>query len=219
MRRGGGRLRHERREEGGAVTVEAALLTPVIFLIIFGLFDAALLLRDYAGASSAARVGVRIASTGADSGACVSQPEDLSPCPANGAPELAQLAADQVATSASAVPKGSFQYILVYKANDAGFPGARTTRIPLAECLTECVAYRWSAAQERFRYAQGTWDSRTISACANPARGALDSVGVQIGIRHDFVAGALGSGMDVTDHAVMKFEPLANQFCASGEHP
>jgi hypothetical protein len=207
------------RSERGAVAVEAAIITPLLFLVIFGIIDVSLLMRDYVGATSAARVGVRIASTGADSGPCISDPADTVPCPAGGAPELAQQAADEIATTASAIPKDAIRYVLVYEANEAGFPGAATSRIELADCVTECVAYRWSAAQNRFRYAQGTWNPTTISACADPARGPLDSVGVQVGVRHDFATGVLGAGIDLKDHAVMKFEPLANQFCGAGEHP
>jgi hypothetical protein len=215
------------RQETGAVAVEAALVTPLLFLLIFGLIDAALLMRDYAGATSATRVGVRIASTGADSGPCLAEASDVTKCPTGvGVPELAQQAADMMSTTSSAIPKDSVEYILVYKANEAGFPGTATERIDLAECLTECVAYRWSETQERFRWVQGSWDSSTISACGVPKPHrdnpelfwTLDSVGVQISVRHSFVAGALGTGIDVTDHAVMKFEPLANAFCAPGEH-
>lgn len=207
------------RGERGVVSVEAALVTPLLFLVIFGLIDISLLLRDYVGASSAARVGVRIASAGSDSGPCVSDPADVVPCPAAGAPELAQQAADAIAKSASAIPKDSIKYVMVYAANDAGFPGTATSRIEVTDCVTKCVAYRWSTSQNRFRYAQGTWNSATISACSDPARGTLDTVGVQVEVRHDFIAGALTGGTDVRDHAVMKFEPLAHQFCAAGEHP
>lgn len=201
------------------VSVEAALITPLLALLVFGLIEFSLIIRDYTGVSSAARVGVRIASTGADSGPCVAEVGDTTPCPPNGSPELAQQAADQVAQTASAVPKNSVDYLMVYKANDAGFPGTATASIDLAQCVQECVAYRWSAGKQRFRYAQGTWDSRTISACADPALGTLDSVGVEVVLRHDLVTGLFGSTMRIADHAVMKFEPLGTVFCAAGRHP
>jgi len=210
-----------RREERGAVAIEAALVTGVVLLMIFGVVEMAFVMRDYVGVTSAARVGARAASTGAAAGSCVADPADVVPCPAHGVPELAQEAADAIASARTVLPEDAITYIMVYKANDDGFPGSATSMPPLSSCTTSCVAYKWSPSQNRFRYAQGSWDSRTINGCAEPQAPSylpLDGVGVQIVVEHDWLTGIFGQSMQLSDHAVMSFEPLANAACAPGKH-
>jgi Flp pilus assembly protein TadG len=210
-----------RRSERGAVAIEAALVTGVVFAMIFGILEMAFLMRDYVGVTSASRVGARAASTSAAAGACVAEPGDVVACPPNGVPELAQMAADAIGSAHTVLPKDQIDYIMVYKANEQGYPGAATSMPPLSACTSFCVAYRWSPSQNRFRYAQGSWDSRQINACAKPQPPSnlpLESVGLQIVVKHDFLTGIFGSSMDLSDHAVMKFEPLSNLTCAAGKH-
>ena len=210
---------HLRRGEHGAVAVEAALVTVVVLGMIFGILEMAFLMKDYVGVTSASRVGARAASTGASAGTCVPDPADAVPCPPNGVPQLAQLAADAIGSARTVLDKDSIDYIMVYKANAAGFPGTATSMPDLSGCTTNCVAYRWSPTQDRFRYAQGSWDSRNIFACIKPAPPlALESVGVQVVVHHDFLTGIFGRSMTLSDHAVMKFEPLSNLTCGIGKH-
>ncbi len=209
--------RDRRRSERGAVAIEAALVTGVVLAMIFGILEMAFLMKDYVGVTSASRVGARAASTGVAAGACVPDPADVVPCPSHAVPELAQMAADAISSAHTVLDKDTIDYIMVYKANAAGYPGAATSMPPLSSCTSSCVAYRWSASQNRFRYAQGSWDSRLLNGCASSVA-PLDSVGVQIVVKHDFLTGIFGRDMDLTDHAVMKFEPLTNTACAPGAH-
>lgn len=199
------------------MAIEAALVTGVVLTMIFGIVEMAFLMRDHVGVTSAARVGARAASTGAAAGPCVADPADVVPCPAGGVPELAQMAADAITSARTVLPRESISYIMVYKANQAGFPGSATEMPDLAGCVTDCVAYRWSPSQDRFRWAQGSWDSSQVNACAESAE-PLDGVGVQVVFEHDFLTGIFGSSMELTDHAVMAFEPLSNTSCAPGAH-
>jgi hypothetical protein len=107
---------------------------------------------------------------------------------------------------------------MVYKANDAGYPGALDSMPTASGCTTSCVLYRWVPSKNRFRYAQGSWVSRDISACASPALGPLDSVGVFLAVDYDVKTGVFGSSFRLADRAVMKFEPLSNATCKAGEH-
>jgi len=216
--------RRRRRGEEGAATVEAALITGVVFFIILGILEMTFIGRDYVGVTSAARVGARIASTAADAGPCVAETTDEVPCPSRMVPELAQQAADEIGRSVVSLPKESIKYLLVYKANQSGNPSVTRATPTLAGCVTECVAYKWYPSQQRFRYFQGTWDSSRIDACATSRKsadgssGKLDTVGVKIAVDHKFLSGLFGRTMELGDHAVMKFEPLANKGCAAGEH-
>jgi hypothetical protein len=184
-------------------------------VMIFGVVEMAFVMRDYVGVTSAARVGARAASTGAAAGSCVADPADVVPCPANGVPELAQEAADAIASTRTVLPEDAISYILVYRATESEQPPA------LAACVSDCVAYRWSPSQNRFRYSQGSWDSRQINACAEPEAPSylpLDAVGVQVVLEHEWLTGIFGESMELTDQAVMSFEPLSNGTCGPGEH-
>ncbi|GAB3266723.1 TadE/TadG family type IV pilus assembly protein [Nocardioides dilutus] len=211
-----------RRQERGAVALEAALVTPILLLVVLGIIELGFLMRDHNVVVSNTRVGARIASTGAGAGpgTCVSGPEEP-PCTPQSAPALAQMAADAIQRSGSAMPVDQIQYILVYKANDEGYPGSNgnTTMPTTCSGYTNCVRFVWRDSANKFRYAGGTWDSRTISACfPGTAANPLDRVGIQLVAEHKTFTGMFGDSLTLEDHAVMNFEPLATQSCASGDH-
>ncbi len=207
-------LRPRAREERGAVAVEAALVTPLLLLLVFGIIEMSLLMRDHVAVSSAVRVGGRIASASADA-AHIPCTDPSVPCSPEHAPGFAQAAADAIQRAGSAMPKDSIDFILVYEANADGFPGAATDLTdPEASCSTNCVKYVWSESANKFQYASGAWDSAMVNACANDADAA--SVGVYLQADHDFVTGIFAETTTVSDHAVMKFEPLTWETCQPG---
>jgi hypothetical protein len=219
------RLRSRRRERG-AVALEAALITPILLIVVLGIVELGFLMRDHNVVVSNVRVGARIASTGAGAGpgTCFSGAEEP-PCTSASSPALAQMAADAIQRSGSAMPVDQIQYIMVYKANDRGYPGADGSTTMPTSCagVSNCVRFVWRKTADRFRYAEGSWDSRTISACfpgvtnTNPPK-PLDRVGVQMVVRHKNFTGLFGSTITLQDHAVMNFEPLVAQSCQSGAH-
>ena len=204
-----------RRSQRGAVAVETALVTPVLLVVLLGVIELPMLIRDYVALTSAARTGARVAAAAPDAGSCVPNPADETPCPANGSPNFVQLAADAIARNGTALAADSIQHILVYKANTAGFPGSATSMPASCSGIPSCVAFRWNATAGAFRYSSGSWDSRTVNACF-PSN--VDSIGVQVVAEHEFLSGLLGSSMTMSDHAVMNFEPLKSGSCASGSH-
>jgi hypothetical protein len=208
--------------ERGAVALEAALVTPILLIVVLGIVELGFLMRDHNVVVSNTRVGARIASTGAGAGpgVCDTGP-DAPPCTPASSPALAQMAADAIQRSGSAMPVDQIQYILVYEANDLGYPGADGSRTMPSSCsgYANCVRFTWKDTQNKFRYAGGSWNSATISACfpgtvANP----LDRVGIQMVAEHKTFTGLFGDSLTLEDHAVMNFEPLATQSCASGSH-
>jgi hypothetical protein len=204
-----------RASERGAVAVETALVTPVLLIVLLGIVELPMLIRDYVAVTSAARTGARVAAASPDSGSCVPNAADVTPCPANGSPNFVQLAADAVARNGSALAPESIQYILVYKANAAGYPGSLSAMPTSCAGIPSCVSFTWNQTAAAFRYSSGTWDSRTVNACF-PSN--IDSVGVQVVADHKFLSGMLGSSVAMSDHAVMTFEPLRPGSCASGSH-
>lgn len=206
------RTRRGLRSDDGAAAVEFALVALLLFTILFGIIEFALLLRDHVSVTSAVRTATRVASSSPGAGPCT--PVNGTTCPASRPPALAQAAADAVQRSGTAMPKDSIDELWVFKANPQGFPGAATS-MDTASCTTNCVRFRWVDANDRFTYQSGTWDTSQINACI----GSSDAVGVYIKSTHRFLTGLFGASLGVSDRAVMQFEPLPSAQCSPGAHP
>ncbi len=215
--------RARRRRDDGAVAVEAALVLPILVILVFGIIEFGFVLRDYAGISSLVRTGSRIASVGADHGpgTCETGPT-APPCSPSASPALAQEAADAIQRSGQASNPDQIDYILVYKANSKGFPGPEGNLTVPSDCsgTPNCVKFVWRDSLDAFRYNSGSWDSRNISACfPGSATYPMERVGVYMKATHPMLTGLFGSSVSLTDRAVMDFEPLASQSCGAFQHP
>jgi Flp pilus assembly protein TadG len=216
-----GRRRPRGARQRGAVAVEAALVTPFIVLIVIGIIEFSLLMRDYVSITSASRSGSRIASANAGAGPQFCDAgETGTQCADTGAPELAKLAANAIQTQSSALNKDTINYMLIYKANTNGYPGSLTgwSSNPVTDCKNagSCVEFTWVKASDKFKYVpgNGTWTSSTINACVSNS----DSVGVYLNATHPFVTKMFGSSLTVSDRTIMRFEPLTAETCTSGTH-
>ena len=204
-----------RSGERGAVAMEAALVTPVLLILIFGIIEMALLMRDHVSLTSAVRTGGRTASAnpGAGPGGINEGGDCVAPCSPANAPMFAQLAANAIQRAGTALPKDSIKELWVYKANNKGYPGA--TGSTAMTCGTNCVKYKWNPAKDQFRYSSGSWVSTTVNACAN---NSPDAVGIHMVVEHDFVTGFFSDHATLQDHSVFAFEPLPTLSCAPGTH-
>jgi hypothetical protein len=206
-----------RRREDGAVAVEAALVMPILALLVFGIIEFGFLLRDYAGVSALVRTGARIASTGADHGPGTCQTGvDVPTCSPAGSPALAQEAADAIQRSGAVSNPDQIDYILIYKANTQGYPGSDGNTTMPTDCsgTANCVRFTWRDSLDAFRYAGGSWDSATISACfPGSAANPMDRVGVYLKSTHPMLTGLFGASITLSDRAVMDFEPVGTERC------
>lgn len=206
-------------KDSGASAVEFAILVPVLVLLLVGMFEFAFVMRDWASISTSVRVGARTA---------IVEVGDLYPC-ASGLgstciPALAQGASDAMETAGYGLPKSSIQYILVYKANDKGFPGsAGKTSMPDKNCqiagstVSNCVSYVWSTTANDgaggfVRWA-GYLDSSQLNACLPTP----DDIGVYMSVSHPLMTRMFGATIPMSDRAVMRISPL-NAGCAAGAH-
>jgi len=198
------------------VAVEAALVTPILFMFVLGIVEMSLLMRDTVATTSAVRVGGRVASVsaGAGPGVCAAS-ANPPPCSPASTPALAQAAADAIQRAGSAMPKDRINYILVYRANSGGYPlPAGNTSLT---CSSSCVRYVWDSGLSKFRYAGGTWQSTDINACVNHAN--RDAVGIAMVADHPWITGLFGDGVELTERTVMNFEPLPSEQCMPNTHP
>ena len=211
--------RRTTRDQRGAVAVEAALVLPLLVIMMFGIIELTMMVRDNIAVASAARVGVRAATTTAavmsGPGVCTYREADAPICGVGSspAPGLAELAADAIQTSGSSMNKDTIDYILVYKANKQGYPGldGNTTMPTSCAAASSCVKFKWNDTANAFRYANGSWPSTSVNACA----GEADSVGVYLHITHKFLTGLFPGSVGMDDRAVGRFEPLPPDNCKS----
>jgi hypothetical protein len=196
------------------VAVEAALILPLLLAMLFGIVDLSFMIRDDIALTSATREGSRVAAAEADAGPGTCETGlGAPPCAPANTPALAQDAADAVQSSGSALPKGEIDYILIYKANDKGYPGATGSTTMPTVCPANCVKFVWRDTAGKFRYDSGTWVSTTINACANDP--LADTLGIYLHATHKFVTGIIGSSTSLDDRTIMKFEPLPVESCKS----
>ena len=137
--------------------------------------------------------------------------------------------ADAVRSAASALPKNSIDFMLVYKANANGFPGSRGSfgTDPANACVgaeTTCDLYIWNDLTGTFNNTVGSpWSNDVINACQ--ADSTAESIGVFIQANHRMITGLFGQSLTdrVTGlplpgkysvqraYSVMKFEPRPPQ--------
>jgi TadE-like protein len=195
------RLRaRSRRGDRGAALVEAAFITPVFALLIFGMLEFGLTFRDYLTVANVSRDGARAASAYGDS-----------------------LYADyniiQVARQSSkGFRPNEIRRLVIF---DAGSVGGNilSSSHPAHACLTASIGiadicnvydstdlalaksyFGCKSAQDLDRFWCPT--SREVRASGPP-----DYIGVYVKARHDFITGLFGPGMDLTDVLVMRIEP------------
>jgi TadE-like protein len=207
------RNRHSsaRRNQRGAVAVEAALLTPLLALVLFGIVEMSLYMRDVVSVNSSVHVGTRMASVSAGAGPATCTP---SPCTPPSAPMLAQLTANAIQQAGTAMPQDQINWIIVYRANTLGYP--QPAGNTSAVCSTDCVRYVWNDATSKFVYSSGGWTSSQINACINDVNRM--SVGVIMNADHPWITGLFGGPATVQERSVMQFEPLSNDTCKPGTH-
>jgi Flp pilus assembly protein TadG len=177
------------RGEKGAVAIEAAILTPLLLLLVFGIIEFGMLFKDWLAVTSSVRAGTRMASA---------EPRVAT---------FAQDAADQVAKEASALDMANVQELWVYKAQtsgaDAGYPIGGDKDFT---ACTSCVKFHWNPATKKFVAYASTWTSAAQNACQGDPN--HDSIGVYLKINHPGVTGLIFGNMTLKEHSVMSLEPL-----------
>jgi Flp pilus assembly protein TadG len=180
------------RGDSGAVAVEAALVTPVLMLMLFGIVELSLLLKDDLAVSAAARAGAR-------TGSALPRFDD-------GTTDFAQQAADQVARAAGALDLSAVS-LTIYAANPAGDPQGGGSP---AVCTQRCVHFTYDRSTSAFVRDAGSWPASSINAC--PGDPAQDAIGVYLSYPHQLPV--LGGTVTLTDRSVMAFEPVTpSQVC------
>lgn len=186
-----------RRGERGSVSIEAALILPVLALLCFGIIEWSLVLRDQVEVTSLARAGARSASAMPPE-----HPWTVPPIP------FTTQVVESVERAGSSLPRGSVRYILVYKAGPDGRPLSGSFDCSAAD--TTCDRYNWdptaNAGAGGFQRTAGIqWTGSDINACQGEAN--MTNVGVYVAADHRMLTGLFGASKRLTSYTVMRFEP------------
>jgi TadE-like protein len=188
--------------ERGAVAVEAAILVPILVVLLLGVIEFATLMRDVLSLTETTRVGARTASA---------QSRD---------PDFTQLTVAAIGRSGSALPKSRITQVLIYKANDKGYPGPDGNDVwSCTGAESTCDRYVWDAGSSSFVLspAGSPWNPRVgagnVNACPSGLGGPPDSVGVYVEAWHPWMVGGGSEPRILREHAVLPFEPLPSGVC------
>lgn len=188
---------HRHRGQQGAVLVEAALVLPVLFLFLIGIMEFGLVYASGATANGSTRSGARLAATNYATAGGTSSAQRLA------ADDIAAAVGADLETLSNAQPIG----MTIYKVTGAdggpagGFPGDDLT----GGCSSNCFRYRWNGSA--MVYQSGGWSNP--DACGP----TVDSIGVFVQVRHDYLTDVIGSTRTVNGHTVMRLEPLPTDQC------
>lgn len=197
-----------RRAQGdrGAALVEAALITPVFALLLFGIIEYGLTFRDYLTVANASRDGARAASAFGDD-------------------TYADYNVLQVIKqSTKGFRPNEIQRVIIFDAGGVGGSVLNSSH-PAYPCLNAAqgitnicnvyVAADLSRPRSDFGCQTGRnldryWcpaalngqDGREVRASVGP-----DYIGVYVQTRHNFITGIFGSGLNLNDELVMRIEP------------
>lgn len=177
-----------RTSERGAVAVEAALVLPLIVTMLLGIIDLGVLVHANVGSAAAVRAGARVAS---------SEPRMSG---------FAEHAAAATLRAGTGLAWSDVEEIWVYRSNASGYPGT-SSGFP-SWCPARCVRYRVSSTGQPVFF-QGSWSHTSVDACI----GTADDVGVRILARHRALSGGVLGSTRISQHAVMRFEPVVSGRC------
>ncbi|MGL5817851.1 MAG: TadE/TadG family type IV pilus assembly protein [Phycicoccus sp.] len=173
-----------RRRESGHSAVEAALVTPVVILLLMSIVEFSLYFKNNLSASEAVKAGVRSASAQARNAT------------------YAQAAADEVQQAGGALNKGNIEALWIYKANAGNeFPIGYTS---FANCGT-CVKFAWDGT--KFTPTYENWNYTSQVACVG-ANGPPDRIGVYLQVRHDAITRMIFGSITIRESDVIRFEPI-----------
>ena len=191
--------------------VEAAIITPFAFFLMFGMIEFGLLLRTEHAVGDASSNGVRVAA------AHPREPESTGP-DAGFAPRIKK----EVEDSLTSLGAGDVDFIAIYLAEDNGLPAGADSDDEIDENCgagTSCPLYGVANGPDGWKFADtasfgGDWDPSTVDAC--PVLNGVDTrdrVGVYVQANYDFLTPWIAdifseNPRPVTDRTVTKFEPV-----------
>ena len=181
------------RDEKGAVAVEAAIILPVLCLLVFGIIEFGMLFRANITVSQSARAGARTA---------VALPRYAGYQTAAANAVAAQLR--------NTLGSDEIQYLTIYKANKV--TGLPASGAGYKTCTTDCYRFTWNSSTNAWIPVTGAaWLPTAQNACGK-TESDTDYLGVYVEGRYTWKTGLFnpifGNATTISERTVMRLEPL-----------
>lgn len=160
------------------------MVTPLIFLLLFGIIEFGFLFKNYLAVVSSTRSGARMASA---------MPRHV---------DFAQEAANSVVREGSALQRDNIEELWVYKADKiTGLPDGGS----FDSCST-CVRFAVTGSDGAWVATEtgGSWPADSQNACTSEA----DYVGVYVEYTNPGITSLIFDSIELADHSVMSLEPI-----------
>jgi hypothetical protein len=188
-RRRNGRNGRNGRNENGAALIEAAIVLPLLLILVFGALEFSMAFNQSGTLAAAARAGARTASTLAKD------------------PAYAVKAANAVAAALQTTGPTQVDEVWIYKVAPGSGSGPVGGSFP---GCSDCVGYRWVPATRSFDTSNpmgSMWPANAQNACPDISNDTPDRIGVYVRGHHDFVVKIFGATRTLTAKTVMRLEP------------
>jgi hypothetical protein len=178
------RRRSPRRDgRRGAVAVETAVLGTLLVLLFFGALEMGMLMRSRAHITDATREGTRTAAA---------------------LPRFDGFEQNALAAIRGVLSTDDLDFVTIYKADPA--TGRPTAGQPFENCVIDCFMYEHQGGLGLVQLATDEWSFADQQACGGLTD--TDWVGVYVRSHHTWLTGLLPGSKSLTDHVVMRLEPL-----------
>jgi len=194
-----------RRSERGAAVVEAAIITPLFLLLLFGIFEFGLAFKSSITISNAAQQGAREAGI---QGAL---------------PESDYLILRSVQHGLGGMDLRNLDYVVVFRADgpNGTMPAECATSSQTLTASGSVACNRYTAADfyaeiddpstgsntGNFRCGPGSVDRYWCPADRQDQIGNTDYVGVVVKAKHKYLTGMIGSDIDLESSTIARLEP------------
>lgn len=213
--------RRRRASEGGAVIVEAAVVLPVLFLLVFGAIEYGLLFKDDLTGSNVVRAGGRVLSAQANT-ATADQAGLQAMLPAAAALDGGLAGVTRIvvyyATCASpnfALTRPCDGQLPIKSLSEMGGAANCTTRGSTIGLTRRCNVYSGTELTQGYANTAGNFGCQAgdgdVDWCPNTRvvsqTAGTDYIGVHVEYTHRWATGFFGSVRNMTDDVVFRIEP------------
>jgi Flp pilus assembly protein TadG len=204
--------------DDGAILVEAAMIFPILFYMLFGVFEIGMLFRSYLTVGNGLRAGIRTAAIAGD---------DV---------DTDYRIIQAVKTEMAAIDPNSIVKIVVYRANppsatsgpkpvpaacadptntspmSVGSPDYCNVYVPSRDFATSRTAADYNCLNQTWSTGWCPTDRfSALKATGTPVNGPPDWVGVTIVVNHKYFTGLFGKTKTLSDTMVAQIEPKSLQ--------
>lgn len=191
----GHRFRDRFADDRGAAVIEAAIYTPLLFVLLFAVIEFSLYFRSQLTAANGTREGSRMAAVMGDRGE-----SDY---------EILQ----SIQNATSAVPRSDVQTIVVWRASgpDDSVPATCAAGISVSSGSRPCNAYTpsdFSRDKSEFGCRSGGPDAAWCPTSRKTAKtDPPDFVGIFVRFKYHYVTGFFGDEETINEQTIVRIEP------------